>query len=216
MNLQSLRRKALDNSLEVEYILRAARERVPGLSAELASLTHRCEWSFETHLPDGTHVVPFARWAAVASAYADQGFQGLHRIADDEDSAPYVIGLLEELNTSEAIDALLTIFANSLDEPSADHATTHRLVQAINLLFSMKSSPASAAKQRLICSRFLNKTLSLAQSNAHRAVVMYAMRGTGDSSCLEALSHVRDAEPPYAGAKASAIKAIQKRLRNEA
>ncbi len=216
MNLQSLRRKALDNSLEVEHILRAAREGVPGLSAELLNLTHRCGWSFTTHLPDGTHVVPLAKWAAVASAYADHGFAGLHEMAADEASAPYVIGLLEELNTSDAIDALLNIFANILEEPSTNQAATHRLVQAINLLFSVKSSPASAAKQRLVCTKFLNKTLLLAGTNAQRALVMYAMRGTGDASCLEALSTVQDAEPPYAGAKAAAIKAIQKRLRNEA
>lgn len=216
MNLQSLRRKALDNSLEVEHILRAAREGVPGLSAELANLTHRCGWSFTTHLPDGTHVVPFARWAAVASVYADYGFAGLHRIAADEDSVPYVIGLLEELNTPDAIDALLTIFANSLEEPSTNQATTHRLVQAINLLFSVKNSSVSAPEQRRVCAKFLNKTLLVAGSNAQRALIMYAMRGTGDRSCLEVLSTVQDTEPPYAGAKAAAIKAIQKRIRNEA
>ncbi len=216
MNLQSLRRKALENSLEVEHILRAARKGVPGLSAELANLTHLCGWSFTTHLPDGTHVVPFAKWAAVASAYADHGFAGLRRLAADEDSAPYVIGLLEELNTSDAIDALLTLFANSLEEPSTNQATTYRLVKAINLMFSVKSSPTSAAKQRQVCAKFLNKMLLLSGSNAQRALVMYAMRGTGDASCLEALSTVQDTEPPYVGAKAAAIKAIQKRLRNEA
>ena len=216
MNLQSLRRKALDNSLEVEHILRAAKERVPGLSAELENLIRLCDWSFTSHLPDGTHVVPFAKWAEVAGTYSDHGFAGLHRFAADEASAPFVIGLLEYLNSSDAIDALLTIFASTMEQPSTNQATTHRIVQAINLLFSVRSSPASAVQQRNACTKFLNKALSLAESNAQRASVMYAMRGTGDTSCLQALATVQDAEPPYAGAKASAIKAIQKRLRNEA
>jgi hypothetical protein len=157
-----------------------------------------------------------ARWAAVAGAYADEGFAGLGDMARDDLNAPLVMGMLEEINSSEAVDALLQIFASILAEPAQNPPLALRLVGAINLLFSVKSSPASSQKQRKATSAFLNEVLGFAKANAERALVMYAMRGTGDDSSLDVLSQVAEPEYPYVGARAMAIKAIRKRQRDEA
>jgi hypothetical protein len=216
MNLQALRRKAAHGSLEVEHILKAAKLLIPGLSAELTRLSAELHWSMDTHLADGTHVGPMARWAAVASAYADHGLDGLGQMAHDDLNAPLVIGMLEEINSSQAVDALLRIFASTVAEPTRNPPLAFRLVKAVNLMFSVKSSPASSPKHRKLTAAFLNEVLGLAETNAERALVMYAMRGAGDTSSIDLLAQHLEPEPPYVGARALALKAIRKRQRDEA
>src|ERR1700761_7088697 len=106
MTLQQLRKKASMNLLEVEDILSAAKKRLPGLREELQRLSVQYGWSWTPFPPEGGHVVPLARWADVAGAYADGGTAALAPLARDPQNRTYIIGLLEEMPTPEATQAL--------------------------------------------------------------------------------------------------------------
>lgn len=214
VSLQSLRRHAKAGSLEVEHLLKEAVLRTPGLAAELQTLARDGQWASELLQADGSRLVPLARWAHVASAYADRGFGGLADLAQDEGYAAFVIGLLEEIHSREAVDALMTMFENVMANPERSPDIAHRLVVAINLLLSFRGSPRVADADTIAWSRFLERALAIADTNARRAGVMYAARGVADQRLLDVLASVPDAVPPFSGARAAAIRAIRKRLRN--
>ena len=212
MSIASLRRRAADNTLEVEHLLKAASRRVPGLQNELLRLAGELAWSDEIYLPDGSHVVPLARWARVAGAFAEDGYGSLAPFSLDASYAPYILGLLEEINTPEAIDQLFVLFQDVVREPQNRPGIAHKLVSTINLLFSVKRSPISTSQQRDQAATFLGKVIPFSATNTERAHVLYALRGTGNSHSLEALEAVEEPTTPYAGARAMAIRAIRKRL----
>lgn len=67
MHIQTLRKKSRDGSLEVEDLLRAAVEKLPGLEAKLKALALANGWASTAALSGGaTRTVPFAKWAEVA------------------------------------------------------------------------------------------------------------------------------------------------------
>jgi len=212
MNLATLRRKAADNSLEVEHLLKAARLKLPGLWTELELLASQHDWSLDNQLADGSHVVPFGRWAKVAGAFASGGYEALRPLALDDIDAPCVVGLIEELNSAEAIDQLFVLFAAEICNPLCRPAVSHKLVSALNLLFSVKSSPPTTHNQRAVAAAFLNKALSISTTNVERANVLYALRGAGDLESLEALADIDEPDAPFAGARTLAMRSIRKRL----
>ncbi|WP_225086609.1 MULTISPECIES: hypothetical protein [Pectobacterium] len=73
MKMTALRSKARRNALDVEHILAAAKVGLSGFRDELNRLSAEFSWSHSPYLPDGTHVVPLAKWADVAGVYADEG-----------------------------------------------------------------------------------------------------------------------------------------------
>lgn len=216
MSLQSLRKRAKAGTLEVEHLLKEAALRTPGLRAELEALSRECLWASESQQPDGSLQVPLARWAHVAGAYADHGYEGLAALARDPGYSSFVIGLLEELGNQEAIGAMTSMFGDVLAMPEHSLDTAHRLVAAINLLCSIKASGRVAPPDAVTLSRFLERVLPIAETNAQRATVMYAARGVGDQRILDVLAALPDADAPFSGARASALKAIRKRLRDSA
>lgn len=215
MSLQSLRRHAKAGTLEVEHILKEAALRTPGLGSELENLAREGQWAKESLQANGSRLVPLARWAHVAGAYADQGVRGLAELAQDDSNADFIIGMLEELRSKEAVDALLDMFESVISKPEKAPDIAHRLVTAINLLLSFKDSPFVADAERSTLAGFLERVLAIADTNARRATVMYAARGVGDERLLDVLVSIPDADPPFAGARAAALRSIRRRLRSE-
>jgi hypothetical protein len=215
MTLRALRRKAHDGSLEVEHLLKAAKQKIPGLRSELASLSQELAWSMTPFLPDGSHVVPLAKWAEVAGAYAEMGMPGLEPLSRDFHNAPYVLGLLEELNSSEAVATVLELFSPVIHQPQDFPDLLSPLVASINLLMSVKGCPAFSPEQAALAREFLHKAIALMPEQSRQACVVYALRGVGDQQSIDLLSRLRAFEPPYANAKASAVRTIRARLRDK-
>ncbi len=213
MKISALRAKARRNTLEVEHILAAARTRAPEVNEALQRLSSECGWSASTHLEDGTHVVPLAKWAEVAGAYAAGGVEGLVSLAAKPENAGYVIGLLEEMRSQETLTALIGFFPDVVAAPETAPETAWRLVNAFNHLLCTRSPVAANPDQAAQIRKFLALFLKIADSDTQIALVAYALRGVGDASSIELVMSLKDLSYPYEGAKADAIRAIRRRLR---
>jgi hypothetical protein len=120
MKLETIRKKARANVLEVEHILAAGRKRVRGLQQELMRLSDELGWSLTPFSVEGEHVVPLAKWARVAGAYAEGGIATLTELAGQQENRHYVVAMLVEVRTQEAAVALFDLFADVLAAPSWD------------------------------------------------------------------------------------------------
>jgi hypothetical protein len=91
-------------------------------------------WS-PTPFPAGReHVVPPAKWARVAGAYAEGGFATLSELAGQQENWHYVVAMLVEVRTPEAAVALFDLFANVLAAPCWDSEVARGLVDALSFL----------------------------------------------------------------------------------
>lgn len=212
MSLTSLRAKARNNQLEVEHILAAAAKRVPGLRDELRRLSAELEWSDTPYPAVGEHVVPFARWAAVAGAYAEDGVAGLAALTGDRTNWSYILGLLEELRSLEAVEALPALFPDVLRDPLSDPETAFRMADAFNLLLSFKKAPVISDGQAGAIRQFLLALLPAAHTNPERCGVLCALRGVGDRATLDIVAAAPDMPAPYQDVKASVTRTIRKRI----
>lgn len=218
VNINTLRKKAQAHTLEVEDILAAAARRPAGLQAALQRLSAELEWSHTPYPRGGGHVVPFARWAEMAGAYAEHGIPGLagwmqaQAAAGHAAPAEYVLAMLEALKTQEANDALFSLFAHVLDDPGGHLAEALELASTINIKFSFKGSlpptPAQADRAR----SFLMALYPLVRTEAERCTVVCALRGVGDESTAQFLAMIKPFGGPHAGLEKSAQRAVRKRL----
>ncbi|MEQ9849480.1 hypothetical protein [Pectobacterium brasiliense] len=215
MKLSALRAKARRNTLEVEHILAAAKARLPGLRDELNRLSDECSWSHSPYLPDGTHVVPLAKWAEIAGTYAEEGIDALGVLADDPENVAYVIGLLEEIQSHAAVNALMDFFSAVMQTPENAPETAWSLTTAYNSLLSFKDGVVATDEQATAVRSYLMRLLPLATSEHHILLIFCALRGVGDSSSLDLLASQRDLAPPNDTIRASVIRAIRQRLKNQ-
>ena len=180
MSITSITARARAGRLEVEHLLKEARHPDPALADALDALSAALHWYSSGVLEDGSRVVPLAAWARVVSMYAREGHPGLLALATEPGLADFVIGLLEELKTKEALDTLLLAFHAQLDAPERDVACAARIATALNLMLSFKRAipvePAQAARLRT----FLHALYACAENDAQRASALLALRGVGD------------------------------------
>ena len=140
MNLSNLRTKAKNNSLDVEHLLKAAVLRLPDLKNTLLQLAKLHNWSDETYLADGTHVVPLGKWAQVAGEYAGGGYPALAILAKNQDLASFIIAQLEEIHSQESLSALIDFYSVNLQDPSLSVAISWHIIFAIKSLLSLKNA----------------------------------------------------------------------------
>jgi hypothetical protein len=229
MKLTTLCAKAKNNTLEVEHILKAAKLRLPNLKETLSELSALNNWSYETYLADGSHVVPFAKWAQVAGEYAQGGFSALAILAKKPELASFIIALLEEIHSIESLNALIDFYMAYLKNPTENVAISWHLTLTINMLCSLKNAVSvKQIESRLLCDFLTSfytastlkgfplksvpvKDISVSTIQAN---IIYALRGVGDESTLGFLAKIDDFDYPYQDAKKTAIKAIKIRLKN--
>jgi hypothetical protein len=209
MNLKSLRKQALSNELEVEDILRAAKRNLPGLAEELERLTLECGWSDGGR--DGPNlIIPFRKWALTAAAYSRGGIAELSKLASDASFLPFVLALLDELHSREALLALLDLLAMCAD---SDVETASRFAQSINMCLSFRPvvivGPAEEESLRL----FLHGLLARELSHSQRAVALCALREVGDESSLALVRERSLLGPPWSGLEMDVISRIKKHIR---
>jgi hypothetical protein len=211
--LTSIRRRAADNSLEVEHILEAAAQRIEGLPELLAELTDAEDWSDTNHLPDGTHVVPLARWARVGSAYCRDGFSGLRALLDEPSHESFVLALLEELHSTDAVGAVMDFFSEHIKSPEDDPPLVRKIASSLNLILCFKPEVEIDASTREQIRSFASALIVLGTDQVERAVPVLLLRAVGDESSIRLL----DSLPPFTEHWAATIpatrRAIRKRLK---
>jgi len=213
MKLETIRKKARANLLEVEDILAAGRKRVPGLQKELMRLSDELGWSPTPFPAEGEHVVPLAKWARVAGAYAEGGIATLRELAGQQANRHYVVAMLVEVRTPEAAVALFDLFADVLAAPSWDCEVARDLVDAFNSLFFFSKPLIPTDEQAATARSFLMILYSMASTTTQRAHVLCALRGVGDRSTIEFMSTLEALPNPYEGVVKGALLAIRDRLR---
>jgi len=213
MNLATLRAKALRHDLQVEDILRAAKESMPGLADELDRLTTECSWTDGSPTPHG-RVIPFRRWASAASSYARSGYPGLlSLVSADPANLPFVLALLTELYTPEAVAVALVVAAPVLSSPLADLPRSIEVAANFNLLLSFPPYIPTDAEQRTLIREFLHRTLAAPLCAAQRATVLCALRGVGNLDSLRLISAGAPLPDPWLGLEATVRRALKKRLK---
>src|SRR5688500_33122 len=121
MTLETIRKKAKAETLEVEHILQAAARRIPGVDVELQNLISECGWTDGGALHGGRREIPFRRWAITAITYLRSGYAGLRELVREAVYLPFVLALLEELHCPEAVEAATNLCPGAFSSP-----TTHR------------------------------------------------------------------------------------------
>jgi len=203
--LTSLRRRSSNNTLEVEHILEAASLRIEGLPELLDELSVREVWSETNHLADGTSVIPFARWARVASAYCRDGIDGLRSVLQMPGHESFVLALLEELHSAEAVEAVLDFFSNYIGSPGDGPILALKIASSLNIILCFKPeveiTPAASDRVRA----FANALIDLASDQHQRAV--------GNESSLALLEKLPPFTNPWSNTILTTRKAIRKRLK---
>src|SRR5690348_14306473 len=98
--MATLKRKAADNSLEVEHLLKIAKTADVSAVPLLTDLAARHDWSY-TGWEGETRVVLFAKWVEAISVYLTDGCDGLVSYAQrpPSESWSFALSVLESLRT---------------------------------------------------------------------------------------------------------------------
>lgn len=210
MSVATIERMAGRGTLEVEHLLRLARNPSPAVADALDALSAKIGWTSAT-----PHEVPFGQWSVVVSAYCRNGFPGLRQLAQQQDFAPFVLGLLEDLHSHDALDCILESFPAVLENCASDPTLAQRIAAALNLTLSFKPWIVPSADQGEQVRCFLHRLVASAQTDATRAIAYCALRQVGDSSSLSLLSTLPPLSAPWAGALLACKRAIAKRSRTQ-
>jgi hypothetical protein len=210
--LKSIRRRAANNTLEVEHILKAAAERLEGLPGLLAELGTAEDWSDTNHLPDGTHVVPLSRWARVASVYCLNGYPGLKELLGVPGHEPFVLALLEELHSPEAVRALIDFFSEQIKSPGDDPPLAHMIGSSLNQILCSKQDVEIDATAKEKIRAFASELIELSSDQVERAVPVLLLRAVGDESSLRLIDNLPPFTEHWAATVPATKRAILKRI----
>ena len=185
MSIISIRKRAKAGTLEVEHLLKEAAYPDLDLADALDAMSAELQWHAVDEMDSGRLMVPLATWAQVVATYCREGYGGLHRLATEPKLAGFVIGLLEEIRTNEALDTLLLAFRAYLNEPWKDRGVSFRIAAAVNLILGFKPAVHVGMSQAKELQSFLRELYPYAGSDAQRATALLALRGIGDESSAE-------------------------------
>lgn len=210
---RTLSRKAADNSLEVEHIVKVAELGDSSDASFLRALKEEHRWS-DTGREGHKLVVPFGRWADTVCVFLEDGYPGLVRAAKDSpEAADFCVSVLDDLKSAASVSALLAIGGPVIKRPAADVNLAVRLAVGFNLLLSFKGAPAIAPEVERKVREFLHRLLAVELSEVQRASVVCALRGVGDAESDALIASLPPFRGSWAGLEQSAVRQIKQRLR---
>src|SRR5262245_31694251 len=166
---RKLSRKAADNSLEVEHLVKVAEIGDATDAPFLRALKDEHGWS-DAGREGRKPVVPLGRWADTVCRFLEDGYPGLVRAARDSiQSAEFCVGVLEGLKTAASVSAILAVGGTVIERPAADVKLAVRLADGFNCLLSFKGAPAIAPADEKQVREFLHRLLAVELSEGQRA-----------------------------------------------
>jgi hypothetical protein len=210
---RTLSRKAADNSLEVEHLLKVAAIGDAADAQFLRALKGEHGWS-DTGREGRKLVVPFGRWADTVCRFLEDGYAGLVRLAEESaGAAEFCIGVLEEVRTPESVSTLLAIAGPVIARPEADIPLAVRVAGGLNRVLSFKGGPVidPAAERR--AREFLHRLLSVELSEVQRASAVCALRGVGNTASADLIAGLPPFKGCWAGLEGATVRQIKQRLR---
>jgi hypothetical protein len=210
---RTLSRKAADNSLEVEHLVKVAEIGDASDVPFLRALKAEHGWS-DSGREGRTLVVPFGRWADTVCCFLEGGYPGLVQAAKVSDrAAEFCVSVLEELKTPASVSALLAIGEPVIERPAESIKLAVRLADAFNLLLSFKGAPAIAPSVEGQVREFLHRLLAIELSEVQRASVACALRGVGDAESAALVGALPPFRGSWAGLEQTAVRQIKQRVR---
>lgn len=213
MTLDSIRKKAKAERLEVEHILQAAARRLPGLDDALENLISVCGWTDGGALPNGEREIPFRKWAITAITFLCSGFDGLHQLGSQGENYTFVLALLRELHYSEAVAAAMSLRPQVFTSPAAHPDDALLLASTFDMLRSFKPHFDIARSQADDIRGFLHRLLPACGPDGDRSTVVLALRGVGDASSIALIATQPAFQHPFERVLSVTTKAIKMRLR---
>lgn len=209
MKIADLSRKAACGTLEVEHLLQAAAERLPGLSNELKRFAAKFQWKTSEECGNNGHV-PLATWAQVGGAYADGGLAALRQLSDVHPH--FCIGLLEELRSVEAVEALVSWWPQVTSSPEVQPTLAWGIAAALNSILSFEDAPSISEDTSERVRQVSYRLYPLAATDAHRATALLMLRGVGDEKSLAFASAADEFAGAWADTKRNVLSAIRRRV----
>jgi hypothetical protein len=210
--IATLARMAARGTLEVEHVLRTARQPSPRLADALDELALAMDWPRAPSFPQ----VPLGTWAEVVGVYCRDGHAGLLETANEPSMLPFVLGVLEELKTSEALSTLVRLVETHRDRLLSSPEPAGQIAAALNLA-SMNSPRGGPSESERGAGRdFLHDALTRADADNHRVTVLCALRYFGDETSLPLISNCPPLPPHWEPARGAAIRQIRRSMKQRA
>ncbi len=207
-----LSRKAADNSLEVEHLLKVAAVGDAADAPFLCALKGAHGWS-DTGREGRNLVVPFGRWVDTVCRFWEDGYAGLVRMAGESaEAVEFCVSVLEEVRTPESAAALLALAGPVLERPASDVRLAVRVADGFNRLLSFKGAPAITSAVERQVREFLHRLLAAELSEAQRASAVCALRGVGDTASAALIAALPPFRGSWAGLEQSAARQIMRRV----
>ncbi len=210
---RTLARRAANNTLEVEHLLRVL---VVGDAADapfLRRLSSEHGWS-DARQVGRRRVVPFGCWADAVCRYLEGGSAAVVQMSRESPSlVEFCLGVLEEVNTAESVSAILEVGDAVVESPASDVARAARLADGLNLLLSFKGAPAVSATVEWQVRDFLHRLLNTGLTEAQRTSVVCALRGVGDQESVDRIAELPPFRGSWAGVEQMTVKQVRLRLR---
>lgn len=180
----TLARMAARGTLDVEHLLRAARQPSVDLADALDELAVAMNWRLASCYPE----VPLGMWVRVVGVYCREGYAGLLGAASEPDMLPFVLGILEELRTDEALSTVIRIAHTYRERLSGSTEQAGQVASALNLtaINSPRRGPFEA--ERHAGRDFLHDALTRVVADHHRGAIFCALRHFGDDTSLPLIS----------------------------
>jgi hypothetical protein len=210
---RALARKAGNNTLEVEHLLRVLSTADATDAPFIRSLSTEYGWSV-TGVVGRRRVVPFACWADAVCRYLEGGCAAVVRMSQESPSMiEFCLGVLEEVKTAESVSAMLEVGSAEVELPVSDVPRAVRIADGLNLLLSFKGAPAVSPTVELQVRDFLHRLLDTELTEAQRASVVCALRGVGDQESVDRIAALPPFKGSWAGVEQTSTKQILQRLR---
>jgi hypothetical protein len=204
---RTLSRKAADNSLEVEHLVKVAELGDVTDAPFLRALKEEHGWS-------DTGRDPFGRWADTVCRFLEDGYPGLvHAAKDSGEAAEFCVSVLQELKTAASVSAILAIGGPLIERPAANVKRAVRFADGFNLLLSFKGAPAIAPEVERKVREFLHRLLAVELSEVQRASVVCALRGVGDAESATLIRSLPPFRGNWVGVEQAAVRQIEQRVR---
>lgn len=205
----TLGRMAVRGTLEVEHLLRAARQPSLSLADALDKLAADMSWALAPCFPE----VPFGTWVRVVGVYCRRGHAGLLEAASETEMLPFVLGLLEELKTDEALSTVIQLASACPQLYLASAELAGQIAGALNL--AAKNSPmhGPCEAEREAGRDFLHSALTRVVADNHRGTILCALRHFGDETSLRLVATCPPLPPAWEPTRSAAARAIKKAMK---
>jgi hypothetical protein len=159
---------------------------------------------------------PLASWVDAVACALERGPAGLRDSASDAGRADHerriFLSALERFHTAAGAAAVMDVLAQ-LRPPPQDEDLRQEGFGVLNLILSFAPPVVLEPAVEKRCREMVEQRIRSATTLGAQATALCALRGVGDASSLELVLRTEQLPAPWQGVKASAIRAIRRRIR---